>query len=235
MSTSQVPPVSARTRNEEVYFRLRADILAGRFRPSQKLAFAELCERYGVSVGVIREALTRVAEQELVHNAPQQGFYVSTISPSDLQELSQARCDIESLTLRYAIREGDVAWESEVLAAHHRLANTPLVTVEDPERLSEEWAKNHSIFHETLLRGCSNARLRGIATQLRASAELYRRWSVPLGHERNRDIAGEHKAIADAVLRRDADLAVKLLVDHISTTTNLLLDSGLAHSRTSEK
>lgn len=220
--------VPSKTRNEEVYVRLRADILSGHFKPSQKLAFAELCERYGVSVGVVREALSRVAEQELVQNAPQLGFFVTRLSRSDLIYLTDARCEVEALTLRKAVLQGDIAWQSEVLASHHRLANTSMVRSEDPERMSEEWATNHSLFHETLLMGCGNPRLLSIATQLRASAELYRRWSVPLGHQHNRDIAGEHKAIVDAVLAGNGDDAARLLVDHISTTTNLLLESGFA-------
>ncbi|RFA12093.1 hypothetical protein B7R22_16800 [Subtercola boreus] len=219
-------PGPTRTRNEEALVLLRGDILSGRLVPGQKLAFAELCTRYSVSVGVIREALSRLVEQDLVRAAPQQGFFVTAISRTDLLHLTEARCEIEPIALRHAITDGDILWESEVLAAHHRLANAPLVTSDAPDRLSEEWAERHSVFHETLLLGCENPRLRAIAGQLRASAELYRRWSFPMDHEQHRDIAGEHASIVDAILARDADLAVKRLVEHISTTTALLLESG---------
>ncbi|RFA06636.1 hypothetical protein B7R21_19220 [Subtercola boreus] len=219
--------IQAKTRNEVAFARLRGDILSGRLIPGQKLAFAELCESYGVSVGVIREALSRLVEQGLVHSAPQQGFFVTTISGPDLVYLTQARCEIESLVLAHAIAEGNVEWESLVLASHHRLVNAPLVSPEDPERLSEEWVERHSDFHQTLLLGCENPRLRGIAGQLRDSAELYRRWSVPFDHEGDRDIAGEHALIVEAVLKRDTALATQRLVEHISKTTSLLLESGV--------
>ncbi|GGF30939.1 GntR family transcriptional regulator [Subtercola lobariae] len=215
----------SKTRNEEALAHLRADILNGRLIPGQKLAFADLCARYAVSVGVIREALSRLVEQDLVRSAPQQGFFVAAISRADLVYLTEARCEIEPIALRHAIAEGDIVWESEVVAAHHRLANASLVAPDAPDRLSEEWAERHSTFHETLLLGCENPRLRAIATELRASAELYRRWSFPLDHEQNRDIAGEHAAIVDAILARDPDLAARLLVEHISLTTELLLES----------
>ena len=90
----------ATTRNGEALIRLRADILAGRVIPGQKLAFADLCSRYGVSVGVIREALSRLVEQGLVSSTPQQGFSVAAISRTDLHHLTEARCEIESLALR---------------------------------------------------------------------------------------------------------------------------------------
>lgn len=215
-----------KTRQEAAYDGIRSDILSGRLVPGQKLPFAELCANYSVSVGVVREALSRLVEQGLVAAAPQQGFSVTSISETDLVNLTLARREIETLTLRHAMRVGDVAWESEVMAAHHRLANQPLVDVEDPARLSEEWAEAHSAFHETLLMGCENPRLTAIATQLRASAELYRRWSVPMAHGHSRDIPGEHKALVDAVLARDEELAVQLLDAHIATTTRILLDTS---------
>ncbi|MFZ4079486.1 MAG: GntR family transcriptional regulator [Microbacteriaceae bacterium] len=218
--------VKTKTRHEQVYNSLRADILAGRLEPGQKLPFAELSSRYGFSVGVIREALSRLVEQGLVMNAPQQGFCVTPLSKTDLLNLTQARCEIETLTLRHAIEEGDIEWQSQVLASHHRLANTPHRDPEDPERFSEEWAEAHRAFHETLLEGCDNPRLTGVAKQLRASAELYRQWTAPLSEGKKRDTAAEHQAIVDAVIARNADLAVQLLNDHIALTTKILLESG---------
>lgn len=216
-----------KTRHEAVFSRLRSDILTGRLQPGSKLPFSELCEHYEVSVGVIREALSRLLEQGLVRSAPQQGYFVTAISRSGLVHLTTARREIETLTLRLAIADGDTVWESEVLAAHHRLAQCPETTDDDPDRISEEWASLHQVFHETLLRGSGNPWLIDIAVDLRASAELYRRWSVPKGHEHARDIAGEHRAITDAAIARNAELASALLARHISLTTELLLESGL--------
>jgi DNA-binding GntR family transcriptional regulator len=218
---------SFKTRHEAVFSRLRSDILTGRLQPGSKLPFSELCEHYDVSVGVLREALSRLLEQGLVRSAPQQGYFVTAISRSDLVHLTTARREIETLTLRLAIADGDTTWESEVLAAHHRLAQCPVTADDDPDRVSEEWASRHRVFHETLLIGCGNPWLTDIAADLRASAELYRRWSIPKGHERDRDIVGEHRAIMDATLARDAELASALLARHITLTTELLLETGL--------
>jgi DNA-binding GntR family transcriptional regulator len=222
MTVSQL----SKTRHGQVYESLRADILSGRVAPGTKLPFAQLSERYGFSVGVIREALSRLVEQRLVENLPQQGFRVTSISKEDLMALTQARCEIEALTLKHSMQEGDTAWQSEVLAAHFRLANTPSMDSSDPERLNEEWVEVHNHFHSTLLNGCNNKRLTDICAQLRDSAELYRQWSARIGEAKKRDIAAEHQAIADAVLAGDTALATKLLKDHIDLTSQLLLESG---------
>jgi DNA-binding GntR family transcriptional regulator len=216
----------SKTRHESVFARIRADILSGRLSPGQKLPFAELDATYSVSVGVMREALSRLVEQGLVVMVPQQGFSVVSISETDLMNLTVARREIETLTLRHAMRNGGVAWESELMAAHHRLANESVVDPADPDRLRDEWVTAHSVFHETLLAGCENPRLTTIATQLRAAAELYRRWSVPLSHGHPRDIPAEHKALLEAVLSHDEAAAVGILDSHIETTTRLLLDGS---------
>lgn len=215
----------SKTRQEQAYKELRSDILAGRLKPGEKLPFAELCANYSVSVGVIRESLTRLSEQGLVAVEPQQGFRVVPISKTDLVHLTEARREIEALTLRHAMKEGGYAWESQVLAAHHRLARQPRLDPADHDRLSDEWVEAHAEFHDTLLSGCGNPRLRAIAKQLRDSGELYRRWSVPLGLRPERDIEAEHQAIVDAVLAGEVEQASELLDRHISLTTELLLAS----------
>jgi len=220
----------AKTRHGQVYLSLRADILSGRVHPGEKLPFAALSERYGFSVGVIREALSRLVEQGLVENLPQQGFRVASVSRENLIHLTQARCEIESLTVKHSIAEGDVNWKAEVVAALFKLNNTPQMDSDEPSMLSEEWVEAHSAFHSIILAGCSNPRLNDICTQLRDSAELYRRWSARLGEQEHRDIPAEHTAIANAVTEGKADLAAKLLSEHISLTSQLLLDSGFIGS-----
>lgn len=207
------------------YERIRADILGGRIQPGAKLPFANLVEEYECSIGVIREALQRLVEQGLVHTEWQQGFRVVDISVEDLQDLTDARCEFEVLALRYAIRHGDLTWEADAISAHHLLARTPMYTEDGPTRFTEGWVGAHNRFHAALVAGCSNRRILAAANSLRDSAELYQRWSAPI-HDRERDIAGEHRAILDAVVERNTDPAAELLTAHIRRTTDKLLDDS---------
>ena len=217
-------PNAAPTRGEDVYSRLRGDILAGRLRPGSRLPFAELCSRYGTSVGVVREGLSRLTEQDLVVAEPQQGYRVKAVSSADLQHLTDARVQIETLVLRSAIDSADLAWESSVLAAHHTLVRTPQQDAQDPQRMSEAWASAHAAYHATLLEGCPNPRLRAIALGLRDSAELYRRWAVPVGHDGSRDVISEHQSLLTAALARDSGAATAVLTEHLERTARVLLD-----------
>jgi DNA-binding GntR family transcriptional regulator len=215
-------PLAAITRSEQVYAQLRADILAGRVLPGTKLRFADLTERYDCSTSVVREGLSRLAEQGLVQSEPQHGFHVTPLSQDDLDDLTTARCELEGLVLRMSIEHGDIAWESDVVAAHHALDRTPMETDGDPIVMSEEWTLAHSRFHQALLSACPNQRLRNMALSLRDAAELYRRWSRPIGHDEDRDVQGEHRALVGAALRGDATEAVRLLDEHLRRTTRAL-------------
>lgn len=213
----------AKTRVLEVYSTLHQRILSGRLQPGEKLRPGALAQEYGVSLGVVREALTRLAETGLVVSQPQLGFQVTPISREDLLDLTSTRLDIETLTLRRSVERGDVEWHSRLLAAHYVLEHTPQFDEDDPSLLNEEWARAHQAFHAELLAACGSRRLLEFAETLRDAAELYRRWSSPLGDGTTRDIAGEHRSILEAVQSGDVDLAVERLGGHIAHTTDVLL------------
>lgn len=211
------------TRTDTTYQRLRGDILGGRLTPGQRLKFPELCQHYETSVGAAREALTKLTAEGLVTTQAHQGYSVVPLSHEDLADLTLARVEIESLVLRLSVQHGDMHWESQAVAAHHLLERTLLIGLDDPDRLSDQWAQAHAAYHVALLAGCPNRRLLNTALALREEAELYRQWSVSLGHEPDRDIAGEHRGILDAAITRDADLAADRLRDHIAHTAQLLI------------
>ncbi|WP_410575584.1 GntR family transcriptional regulator [Amycolatopsis sp. cmx-4-61] len=207
---------------------LRADIHGGVLAPGERLKFRPLCARYDASVSLVREVLSRLAEQGLVRASPQVGFQVTPISEADLLDLTATRVDIEGLARRRSVERGDLTWRSRLVAAHYTLDNTRRRDPADPGRVTPEWESAHAAFHDTLLAGCGSERLYGIACALRDSAKLYRRWSEALDErDHERDPAAEHAAITDHALAADADRAVAALTDHIRLTTDLIL-----HART---
>lgn len=214
------------TRAERAYQQIRSDILTGRLLPGQRLLFNELGARYGTSVGVLREGLTRLTEQGLVVSQPQQGFHVTPVIPEDLKDLTEARVEIETLAFRKAMEAGDLAWEARLVAAHHVLEGTPDLIDGDIHRVNEDWATAHGAFHRMLLAACPNRRLREFAATLRDASEVYRRWSRHLDGEQGRDIPGEHRALLQAAIGRDIEGGTTLLARHIEYTTNAVLASG---------
>lgn len=217
---------TSQTRGEEVYRRMRDDILSRRFGPGDKLPFAMLTKRYESSASVIREGLARLVEQGLACSEPQQGYRVAAVSVADLRDLTMARRAVETQALRLSLEHGDLAWESTLVASIHALERTPVIHGDG--EMNPDWPELHRRFHEVLLDGCPSRRLIATALALRDSAELYRRWSAPADDDGHRDLDTEHRAIADAALSRDADLACELLAAHLQATADLLVARGLA-------
>lgn len=209
------------TLTETVYAELRRELLRGDLTPGSKIRISDIAVRRGVSPSVLREALTRLAGQGLVVAMPQRGFAVAPLSVEALQDLTHARTLIEAIALRESIVDGDLDWESRVIAAHHRLRRTPLL--EPDGHVCADWAEAHRHFHHVLLAGGRSTRLTAIADGLRDCSELYMYWSRELAHDVQRDVAAEHAAIVEHALARDADQAAAALTSHIQRTTEALV------------
>jgi DNA-binding GntR family transcriptional regulator len=207
---------SKATRTGEVYEALRTDILNTRIEPGSKLKIAELGTRFGVSLSVVREALTRLGAHGLVVANPQRGFSVIELSINDLDDLTNTRMQIEPMAMRDAVVHGGLTWEQGVVSAHHRLERTEVYL--GPDRVNPEWLDAHRAYHQALVVGGSSPRLRAIANALRDNAELYRMWSRTWAHDVDRDLAAEHRAIMTAAINADADAAAEALSEHIART-----------------
>lgn len=204
---------NAGTRTEEVYRVLRTELLNGRIAPGERLKLVALSSRFGLSQSVIREALARLAKKDLVVATPKRGFRVRDLSIQDVQALTEARVQIESVTLQLAIERGDIHWETSVLASHHLLANTPVAL--DDGQFNQDWPARHQAFHRALLSGCGNPRLEAVSADLRDRSELYRRWYWSLTDDSDADLATEHRLLKELTLARETDAALALLRAHI--------------------
>ena len=217
------PAGSSLTR--DAYERLRADLLACRLRPGARLKINELCQSLSVSLSAVREALARLTSEELVVAEPQRGFRVAPISADELRDLTSVRAQIEGLCLERAIAVGDVGWESQLVAAFHRLSRTPEREPDDPERMGEAWSAAHAAYHEALVGACDSPWLLRLRASLYAQSERYRRLSVPLA-ERARNLNREHQDLMEAALARDAGRTKALMAQHVELTTRVLLEQS---------
>lgn len=211
-----VRTADAQTLGADVTAQLRAALLAGEWEPGERLMPASLAADFEVGPGVIREALTRLAADQLIISEPNRGYRVMTMDPQQIEDLLEARRINECAALRLAVERGDASWEANVVAAHHRL------TILGPEATTEERAAAHHDFHLTVMAGCGNDRLVEICETLFRSSELYRQWaqrtaSSPGGRNQHR----EHADIVKAITERDVERAVALHEQHLQRTVTL--------------
>lgn len=209
-------PGKGQTISGETYQTLRAGILGGEIPPGDKVRTQEYCQRFGVSLGAVREALSQLMAEGLVVAEAHRGYTAAPISIEDLKDLTRVRMEIETLCLTWSMEAGQVEWESEVIAATHRLTRTYRVDARSGP--SAQWIAAHDGYHTALASACGSPRLLQIRKQLYDKSERYRKMESTLPRERN--AADEHQRLADAVIGRNVALATKLMKAHIALTTD---------------
>jgi DNA-binding GntR family transcriptional regulator len=216
---------AATTHASSVYERIRADIIEGRLPPGGRLPIKALMERYEVGQTPLREALNRLSADGLVAAADQRGFTLPGISAEELRELTRTRCWLEERALRESMAAATESWEEAVLLAGHRLLRAPRGL--DPADAEAEalWEARHREFHAILLANCGSRWLTGFCAQLTDRHQRYRKLAARRAFPR-RDVQAEHRAILDAVLARDTDRAVGLLLAHYGATAEVILSDG---------
>lgn len=195
---------------EQLVDAIRAAIVGGALAPGERLAERVLCERYGVSRGLLREALQKLAGEGLVELVPHRGPQVAVITAADAQEIFAVRGVIEGLIAAGFAR----AASDEILATLAATVRDLLAEPDegaDPARLLA--LKNR--FYAILAEGAGNRVAAEILTQLHNRVTLLRRYSLSRAGrlaETKREIA----AILGAIERRDPDTARALSEAHVA-------------------
>lgn len=204
------------------YLQLKQDIIAGTLEPGLKLKIEVLRRQYDMGTSPIREALSLLTSDFLVERIDQRGFRVAKVSEAEFFELLKTRCWLEERALRESIQQGSTAWEEKVVLANYRLMRLPRSGTGQSDNSArfvgeEGWETAHKHFHMTLIAECGSSILLKICDQLYDQNIRYRQLSSAQAYPQ-RDVVEEHNAICDAVLARDPDKAVRLLLAHYRYT-----------------
>jgi len=88
---------------QRVYDDIMQEIVTCKLSPGASISELQFVERYQVSKTPIREALTALQKDGLVHYTPNRGFMVAPISIRDVQEIFEAREFFEINLFRLAL------------------------------------------------------------------------------------------------------------------------------------
>jgi GntR family carbon starvation induced transcriptional regulator len=212
------------TINAMVFRQIRADIVACRLAPSERLRVEDLRGRYGVGGSPVREALMRLEAEGLVTLEQNKGFRVSSVSREQLLDLMNTRIEIEGIALRWAIEKGGIEWEADLLAAFHRLSRLQKTDRSIAGTVNVAWFNEHKSFHSALVAACGSPKLMGIRETLFDQAERYVALSIISKFPTRNDIS-EHEQIMRATLARNVARAIQLHTAHIERTTERVAKS----------
>lgn len=227
-------PEDASTLGVEVYSRLRRDLIAGHLQPGERLRFRQLSAHYGVGIGPLREALSRLVSEHLVHFEGHRGYTVAPLSLEDLHDLCKLRTELSCKALRQSIELGDDEWEGEILAALHRLERGPVPSSASDRQSIDEWERRHDRFHFSLISGCNSPWLLHFCGALSDHFQRYRRAViVEIGSSADllKRVREQHRKVAEATIARDADLAADILAEHFQGSVEVVAKNYEAIAR----
>jgi DNA-binding GntR family transcriptional regulator len=191
----------------------------------------DLAARFGVSRGPVREALRELAREGLIVDISRRGMLVCTMTQADLREVYLVREALEAVAAREAVLHATDEELAEVAAARVK-SDAAWRACEQPWR-ADDWLRAINVdmdFHRSIIRLAKNVRLEEayelVATQtillLVQAAEL----DESLRHRPTRTI---HKAIGDAVAKRDTEAARLAISRHYRYTEHRLYLGLVAH------
>jgi DNA-binding GntR family transcriptional regulator len=194
-------------------------ILAGDFAPGEKLNEKVLADRLGVSRGPVRESFQALHARGLVEMIPNRGVFVQRITRHDAVAIYDVRAGIfgtACLLLADRITTAQIA-ELQSLIAQMDVAGA--------RRDIEAYFPMNIAFHAAIVTGTGNAVLADTYFGLVSRLQLFRaRGLVHGGGFENSNV--EHRAIVDALDRRDRDAAFKAGFAHVQAGKARILASS---------
>ncbi|MCL6449656.1 MAG: GntR family transcriptional regulator [Armatimonadetes bacterium] len=204
------------TLDREIYERLREAIIAGRFKPGERLVERDLAAFFKVSRTPVRRALQRLSREKLVTSVPGKGMSVTKLTPGQVGEIYELRAALEGLAAMLAATratpEDRVALQEVVRESKKTLAEGDL---EATRALNDR-------YHRLLGKASGNATLAEAMESMlwQLSILLLSTWTVK---GRPEQIQREHEAVVEAILSGDALLARARAEEHIFNASRVAL------------
>lgn len=199
-----------------VFKTLRQAILIGDLKPGERLLEIQLAEKLGVSRTPIREAIRQLELEGLVTMLPRKGAQVAHITEKGMSEVLEVRLALDELSVKLAcerITDEEIANLIETCAHFEKAIDSG-----DIKQIAAADVK----FHDTILAASKNIRLSQMVNNL--AEQMYRfRFEYIKDESGWTSLISEHRMIMDAIINRDANLAVSAIHLHIKNQENSII------------
>lgn len=200
--------VEQRSQSELAYRRILERIVSLEMPPGSVVNETRLREELGIGRTPIREALQRLARENLVRPVPHRGTFVTDVNITDLARITEVRVVLEAHAARLAA-EKLATPDREVIEELLELLSRAYVT--DQRDLMQLDQK----IHRAIYRAARNPFLE--ATLERYFNLSLRLWYLVLDHDvRLREAVDEHVELMRAILAGDGDLAETIMRKHVT-------------------
>jgi DNA-binding GntR family transcriptional regulator len=199
--------LSPRALYQQVAERLREQIFSRELEPGSWIDELKLAQEYGISRTPLREALKVLAVEGLVTMKVRRGAYVTEMSVDDVQQVYRL----------LGLLEADAAAEVAERATDEELAGLRALhdKLEKQTRQRDAFFAANEQFHLRLLAVAGNRWRSQIVGDLRKVMKLNRHHSL-FKQGRIAESLAEHRAVMQALEKRDAEGAARLMREHFA-------------------
>lgn len=193
-------------------------IVEHKLRPGTKLAEQKLADHFGVSRTLVRQALFQLTQNRLVTLEPARGAFVSTPSVQEARQVFAVRRMLEIEMTRAFVADVHPA-KIQALRAHVAAEQAAMDRADVSQRI-----ELLGDFHVRMAELMDNKVLAQLLSDLISRCALITlMYQSTTAAEHSHD---EHERIVDALAAKDADLAVRLMQEHL-----LHVEAGLCFER----
>lgn len=188
-------------------------ILAGTYKPGERLVETHLAREFETSQVPVREALRELEALRFVESEPFRGARVRAVTRDEIAEIFPVRSAIEEVAVREAALRlnGDV----EELASHLDAMREAAANGDRHEQVLSDVE-----FHRAIVDACGNAILREVWLSLRVEGRtMITSLRVGIGFE---EIISLHEPILAALRAKDADGAAAAMRHHFDVLRSQL-------------
>jgi DNA-binding GntR family transcriptional regulator len=210
------PIIQRRNLGDDVYQILWSRILSRDLHPGEKLSDLKLSTELGVSRTPVREALHRLLQDGVIRAQPNRGFFVTSFSARDIDEIFEIRAALEALALRsYTGRNPDADYSgalAELDAVEEAIA---AATTDDQIRAANErFLVTDQGFHKGIVEQSGNERLASTINGLWAQIAVFQKAGAHVpGYV---EVAlRQHRQIITLLCEQRHDEAIEALEAHI--------------------
>jgi len=199
---------SARSQSEAAYLRIRERIVSLDMPPGSVVNEGRLREELKIGRTPIREALQRLARENLVRSIPHRGTFVTDVNITDLARITEVRVVLESHAARLAAERLSIADRDSFAQLLERLEEGPSLDQRQLMLLDQQ-------IHREIYRAARNPFLE--STLERYFNLSLRLWYLVLDRQVGlREAVEEHVELLRAILAGDGPAADDSMRRHVT-------------------
>ena len=207
---SSIRPLGAVTSlSDQVWERLRSDIIYGLLEPGERIVELKVADQMGTSQGPVREALGRLESEGLVERRARSGTFVTAISHDEMYELFAVRALVE----RFAIRRALPSFSDDRLDELRQMVD--LMRDAADRGQWGELVEYDMGFHLRICEWSGSHTLNQIWLPLYSQIQRFITQTHPLYFFDLHEIAEAHQPLLDALSARNVELAGSRIEDHV--------------------